>query len=102
MAILTAGASVTELLAEQWHLFLAPAVVYAAIWLFQTFFKENGLSKIPYVGLEIGDEGKRRAHYMAGAREMYLEGYRKFKSGVFRITTAKSKDDSCLLLLRMP
>lgn len=94
MAILTATASAAELLAEQWHLFLAPAFVYIAGWVFQKYFQENHLSQIPFVGTELGDEGKRRARYIIGAKDIYLEGYRKFKNGVFRISTPKSMEQT--------
>lgn len=90
MAILTATASAAELVAEQWQLFLAPALVYITVWLFQRYSQENHLSKIPFVGTELGDEGKRRARYITSAKDIYLEGYHKFKNGVFRISTPKS------------
>lgn len=90
MAILDAAASAPELLAKQWHLFLAPVLVYAAVWFFQTYLQESEISKIPFAGADLGDEGKRRASYMSNAKNLYLEGYRKFKNGVFRINTARS------------
>lgn len=90
MAILAGAASATELLAKQWHIFLAPALVYAAVWFFQTYLQAGDISKIPFVGTELGDEDKRRATYMNGAKGIYLDGYRKFKNGIYRITTPRS------------
>lgn len=90
MAILDAATAAKELLLQQWHLFLVPAVVYFAIWLFQTYLQESDLSKIPFAGTGLGDEAKRRAGYIASAGEIYIEGARKFKNGIFRITTTRS------------
>lgn len=90
MATITRDTSATELLTKQWHLFLAPALVYVVVWLGKRILLQESLTKIPLAGLDLGNEGKRRAGYMAGAKDIYLEGYRKFKHGVFRVTTPKS------------
>lgn len=88
MAILNAAA---ELLTKQWHLFLAPAFVYLAIWLLQNHVEDSTLSKIPFAGAALGDENKRRTRYFEAAKDVYLEGYHKFKKGVFRITTTRGR-----------
>lgn len=93
MAIATAAISATELLVKQWHLFLAPTLVYAAVWILQNFvLKKDHLSNIPFAGAGLGDESKRRAVFLTDAKSIYLEGYNKFKRGIYRITTLKSMD----------
>jgi hypothetical protein len=70
------------------------------------------LAAIPTVGQELGDKEKRRQAYLAGARKLYNDGYKRvnmlppecailwainnylmvikqFKNGVFRITTSR-------------
>lgn len=87
MSILTAA---TELLATQWHLLLATGLVYVAVRLFNIVLQKRQLSKLPCTGQELGDDDKRRASYISSAKTLYYEGYRKFKNGVFRITTTRS------------
>ncbi|KAJ9132428.1 Cytochrome P450 [Pleurostoma richardsiae] len=50
------------------------------------------LAAIPTVGQELGDKEKRRQAYLAGARKLYNDGYKRFKNGVFRITTSRSSN----------
>ncbi|KAK1961576.1 cytochrome P450 [Colletotrichum sublineola] len=52
--------------------------------------KRHALAGIPLVGTELGGLQNRRHIYRSGgARDLYLDGYRKFKGMAFRITTSK-------------
>lgn len=58
-------------------LFLAaPAVLLLKQWL-----TPSALSKIPLVGLEIGNEEARRLAYLAGAKSIYQAGYEQVRQG---------------------
>ncbi|ROW10379.1 hypothetical protein VMCG_02000 [Cytospora schulzeri] len=106
---------VAELVATQWPYIATTLLACAAAWVFQVLLKQTPASKIPFIGLEIGDVDKRRLAYMQSSKQLYLDGYRKassqtvldkftrgraranvhdvqFKKGVFRITTTKSYD----------
>ncbi|KAK1777247.1 cytochrome P450 [Copromyces sp. CBS 386.78] len=56
------------------------------------FFAPNPLSNIPTVGDEEypGYDKKRQAYLTGKAKDLYLEGYNKFKHGLFRIVTANA------------
>lgn len=68
---------VTELLATQWPYVLSTFLAFAAAWLLQVLLKQDPLSSLPMVGAEIGNADKRRAAFVQGAKNFYLEGYRK-------------------------
>lgn len=91
---------------ERWPTVLTAVFVLTGALIYQIFLKSDPLSGIPIVGK--GGKHKRRKLFVSGgARELYLEGYRKvcgvlmspfehwrltesqFKEGVFRITTAR-------------
>ncbi|OLN88210.1 Ent-kaurene oxidase 1 [Colletotrichum chlorophyti] len=58
--------------------------------LLQTALKADPWSDIPMIGTEYGGSESRRKKFMNGeARNLYLDGYRKFKERAFRITTAR-------------
>lgn len=67
----------TDLLAAQWPYVLSTILAFAAAWLLQVVLKQDPLSGLPMVGSEIGNADKRRAAFVQGAKNMYLEGYRK-------------------------
>lgn len=67
----------TELLAAQWPYVLTTVLAFAAAWLLQAVLKQDPLSNLPMVGSEIGNADKRRAAFFQGAKNIYLEGYRK-------------------------
>jgi hypothetical protein len=69
--------TLSGLLAERW-----PAVTAAVFACFVAFLVPKALgtlrmSRIPTVGEEFGGEEKRRQAYLAGARKLYNEGYKK-------------------------
>ena len=69
--------NLTELLAAQWPYVLSTLLAFAAAWLLQAVLKQDPLSSLPMVGSEIGNADKRRAAFVQGAKNIYLEGYRK-------------------------
>lgn len=89
MTIAEAISAATERLSTQWPVVLTAVLACAAAWLVQKLLMSNPYSKIPLVGGQIGNEEKRRAAYMGGAKDILLEGYNKFKNGVFKVTTIK-------------
>ncbi|KAJ4417900.1 hypothetical protein N0V85_001640 [Neurospora sp. IMI 360204] len=58
-----------------------------AFALFQRFFAPNPLSNLPIVGEEYHGYEKKRQAYLTKAKDLYVEGYTKFKHGLFRIVT---------------
>ncbi|CCF38023.1 ent-kaurene oxidase [Colletotrichum higginsianum] len=73
-----------------WQAALTLLVTLVVGYLAKTSLSSNSLSKIPLVGLEIGDEEKRRLAYLGGAKNIYQQGYQKFKDGIFQITTSRT------------
>ncbi|KAF4999069.1 hypothetical protein FDECE_11628 [Fusarium decemcellulare] len=61
-------------------------MAFAVAWSVPLLSRRYHLSKIPIAALEVGGEEKRRLVYMKTARNIYEEGYRRFKNGVFRIS----------------
>lgn len=72
-----------------WPLILLTVVASVAVWLFQFFSNQDPISKIPLVGDDIEDEGTRRMMFAKGAKHVYQEGYRKFKNGLFRVSSPR-------------
>ncbi|KAK1753823.1 putative cytochrome P450 E-class, group IV [Echria macrotheca] len=82
---------VLHLVQDKLPLVLSTAAVFVAVILFQTFLAKNPLDAIPEVGTELGSNEKRRQAFLFNSRALYTEGYQKFKDGVFRIVTSRSK-----------
>ncbi|CAK7201806.1 hypothetical protein SEUCBS139899_004521 [Sporothrix eucalyptigena] len=61
-----------------------------AAWLVQTGLNYARLAAIPIVGADLGGKEQRRQAYLAGARKLYNDGYKKFKNGIFQITTSRN------------
>ncbi|KAK2017785.1 ent-kaurene oxidase [Colletotrichum eremochloae] len=76
--------------ASIWQAALTLLVTLIIGFLAKTSLSSNTLSKIPLVGLEIGDEEKRRLAYLGSAKTIYAQGYQKFKDGIFQITTSRT------------
>ncbi|KAK0609184.1 Cytochrome P450 monooxygenase atmQ [Lasiodiplodia hormozganensis] len=60
------------------------AAVVAAV-----FLRRDPLAAFPVIGKEWGDEKTRRERFVTGAKQIYLDGYKKFKDGVYQITTVR-------------
>ncbi|OCL06822.1 cytochrome P450 [Glonium stellatum] len=56
--------------------------------IFPQLFSRNHLSDIPIIGLDLGNIEKRRNAYLTSASKLYRDGYKMFRDGVYRITTA--------------
>lgn len=72
-----------------WPFILIAVVALAAVRLFQSLLKQDPISKIPLIGGDIEDEGTRRMIFAKGAKHVYQEGYRKFKNGLFRVSSPR-------------
>ncbi|WYZ35209.1 hypothetical protein EsH8_I_001485 [Colletotrichum jinshuiense] len=90
----TASAAVDSTLvvemANRWPVAATALIACVAAFLLQTVFKIDPFADIPMVGTEYGGSESRRKKFMNGeARNLYLNGYRRFKERAFRITTAR-------------
>lgn len=105
MAIAEAISAATERLSTQWPFVLTAVLACAVAFIIQMSRKSDPISKIPLVGAEFGDEAKRRQAYHERSREIVLGGYKKFKDGIFRMTTPRGLcgvvplGDACNLLI---
>lgn len=77
MATTSAPSKITDLVATQWPYVFSTLLALAAAWLLQAALKRDPLSSLPMVGIEFGNADKRRAAFVQGAKNIYLEGYRK-------------------------
>ncbi|CAI0654364.1 unnamed protein product, partial [Colletotrichum noveboracense] len=65
-------------------------------WLAQSFFKNDPLANVPVVGGQ-GGAWKKRKEFAAGkGSDYYIEGYRKFKDSIFRVSTLRKRDTICV------
>ena len=53
------------------------AIAFVCYRLLHVLLEHLRLSKIPAVGADVGNTEKRRQAYLAGARKLYNEGYKK-------------------------
>ncbi|OAA59711.1 Cytochrome P450 [Niveomyces insectorum RCEF 264] len=86
---------------EAWASRVVPlvAAVFSALlaaWLLPKCFNYIRLAAIPIVGKDLGSKEQRRQTYLTNARELYIDGYKRFKDAVFRITT--SRDATVIVL----
>lgn len=81
---------------KMWPFVLVVVIGSAAAWLFQCFSKQDPIAKIPLVGDDIEDEGTRRMRFAKGAKHVYQEGYRKFKNGLFRVSSPRGMNTEFL------
>ncbi|KAF4537208.1 Cytochrome P450 [Lasiodiplodia theobromae] len=64
-------------------------VSIAAAAVAAVFLRRDPLAAFPVIGEEWGDEKTRRERFVTGAKQIYLDGYKKFKDGVYQITTVR-------------
>ncbi|PSR80516.1 cytochrome P450 [Coniella lustricola] len=83
-------AQALELITGRLPVIAAAILVCAAAYLLPRLANLVRLYNIPVVGKEIGGEEKRRNAYLAGARKLYNDGYKKFKDTAFRISTSRT------------
>ncbi|KAF4982776.1 hypothetical protein FZEAL_1677 [Fusarium zealandicum] len=75
---------------NRWPILLATLAICFAVFLYPLLITAFRLWSIPTVGDELGSAEKRRKAYLASARKLYNDGYRKFKGRVFVITTSRT------------
>ncbi|KAJ0119705.1 cytochrome P450 monooxygenase [Diaporthe amygdali] len=76
-----------ELVAERWPL-IVTAILACTITLFvPTLKRKAALWHLPIVGKEKWNYETRRMEFLLRAEKVYEEGYRKFRAGIFRITS---------------
>lgn len=80
-----------------WPFILIAVVVFAAVRRFQSLSEQDPISKIPLVGDDIEDESTRRMIFAKGAKHIYQRGYRKFKNGLFRVSSPRGMNSKPLL-----
>lgn len=74
---------------KMWPFILIAVVAFAAVRLVQSLSKQDPISKIPLIGDDIEDESTRRMMFAKGAKQVYQAGYRKFKNGLFRVSSPR-------------
>lgn len=74
---------------KMWPFILIAVVAFAAVRLFQSLSKQDPISRIPLIGDDIEDESTRRMMFAKGAKHVYQTGYRKFKNGLFRVSSPR-------------
>ncbi|KAM5366233.1 hypothetical protein ACJZ2D_010661 [Fusarium nematophilum] len=82
--------SLVDFASNRWPILLVTFVVCIGAALAPKITGTIRLWSIPTVGDELGGTEKRRKAYLGGARKLYYDGYRKFKNGVFMITTSRT------------
>ncbi|KAK7709721.1 hypothetical protein SLS63_013131 [Diaporthe eres] len=76
---------------KMWPFILIAVVAFVAVRLFQSLSKRDPISRIPLIGDDIEDESTRRMMFAKGARHVYQTGYRKFKNGLFRVSSPRDR-----------
>ncbi|KAK1999549.1 cytochrome P450 [Colletotrichum falcatum] len=75
---------------NRWPVAATMLLAIAFAFIVQSVFKNDPLTAIPVVGTEYGGKESRRKRFVdGGAKNLYLDGYRKFKEQAFQITTTK-------------
>ncbi|KAI8242301.1 Cytochrome P450 monooxygenase ATR2 [Colletotrichum sp. SAR 10_99] len=83
--------TVFEELANRWP--IAATAVFACVVavLLQSVLKSDPWADLPMIGTEFGGAESRRKKFLSGsAKDMYLEGYKRFKERAWRITTTRA------------
>ena len=66
---------------------IAIGVIAAAI-LLPKLFASNPIANLPFFGLEHGGPLQREKYFLRHGRELYQQGYKKFRNSLYRLTTA--------------
>ncbi|PKS08122.1 hypothetical protein jhhlp_005397 [Lomentospora prolificans] len=82
-------AVLSVLFESKWPAVLSAALACFSVYIWPRVVTSVSLWNLPTVGNEWGSQEKRRLAYISGAKKMYIEGYRKFKDELFRITTSR-------------
>ncbi|KAF4830107.1 Cytochrome P450 monooxygenase ATR2 [Colletotrichum tropicale] len=86
------GIIFTDVLANPSPLGLTVLVVGALFLLTRLFNRKARLWDIPAVGNATSEEARRKEFLSGKARDLYVEGYKKFKNSAFRIMTARQSE----------
>ncbi|KAJ4317019.1 hypothetical protein N0V94_005160 [Neodidymelliopsis sp. IMI 364377] len=89
---------------ELWHALQTAAVaalVLAVCALLPKLKHHLKLSKLPVLGGSASSE-KQRQKFMASAKEMYMDGYTKFKNSVYRIASSNGEDEVIVPVSLLP
>jgi hypothetical protein len=68
---------VMDVLGERLSLIGTTIVVSLVAFVVQRLFSQDPLSKVPWIGFDIGGLDKRRKAFHDGAKNIYKEGYEK-------------------------
>ncbi|KAF6835727.1 ent-kaurene oxidase [Colletotrichum plurivorum] len=83
--------TIVEEMASRWPLATTAVLACVVGVLLQAVFKSDPWADLPMVGTEFGgSESRRRKFLGGGAKDLYLDGYRKFKERAWRITTTRA------------
>ncbi|KAL0935965.1 ent-kaurene oxidase [Colletotrichum truncatum] len=83
--------SILEEMANRWPLAATALFACVVAFLLQNAFKSDPLADLPMVGTEYGGAESRRKKFLGGAaKDLYLDGYRKFKERAWTITTTRA------------
>ncbi|KAK4184221.1 putative cytochrome P450 E-class, group IV [Podospora australis] len=85
MAVITAD--IVQTLGNKLPLLLPTIAVLLAVFLGQRLLQQNPLANVPVALEDLAGDEKRRQAYITHAKDVYLDGYKKFKDRVFRIIT---------------
>ncbi|KAL8367125.1 hypothetical protein RB595_008885 [Gaeumannomyces hyphopodioides] len=87
-----ATAQLADVLADRLPLVCSAVLVLVVTLAAQYLLKGDPLAAFPFAGEGLHSEQKRREAYLTNTKSVYMEGYRKFRDTVFKITTSTNKD----------
>ena len=87
-----ATAQLADVLAERLPLLCSAVLVLLVTVAAQYLLKADPLAALPFAGEGLNSEEKRREAYLTNGKSIYMQGYRKFKETIFKITTSTNKD----------
>ncbi|KAI1389674.1 cytochrome P450 [Hypoxylon trugodes] len=79
---------VMAIVANEWPILLAGLLITLSLTQAH-LLRSSPIAKVPVIGSELGSDEKRRQAYLRNARQLYLDGYQKFKNGMFRIVSPR-------------
>ncbi|KAF7540178.1 hypothetical protein G7054_g1529 [Neopestalotiopsis clavispora] len=78
---------VIQQVADRAPIFASVGLLLVTAFLFSVLrSSKGGVDKIPLVGQELGGVEQRRKAYLSNAKDLYQQGYQRFKNSVFRLT----------------
>ncbi|KAI0103628.1 cytochrome P450 [Nemania sp. FL0031] len=77
-------------LSDNGTILITAVLAFAVILLAPRALDAFTIYRLPFVGQEFGGKENRRVQYLKKARQLYNEGYHRFKDGVYRITTSRT------------